>query len=151
MKYKPTRMAYEIYKAEKEKIAKRMESKGSAPFVEDVMNKDEFDASFNILQGELEASGATGYNSRSIAKELAKRESYVVSAAQADKLVEAADVLFASGELEGPIAKYEFMFGTERANQAWDKLDEVYHKMIEAGMTSEQSSKIISQVFFGSE
>lgn len=147
--YSPTKLAYEIYKKEREKIIHKMETRNYIVDVADQMTRDEFNDAFTAMNNEK-----MGMNPRQIAKELAKRQAYYATDKQAEKLVEAFDVMVERGDLPASLGtkidKYEFLFGTNRAREAWSVLQETYEELVASGMTGTEAGQLISQLYFGS-
>ena len=148
-KTQPTKLAYEIYKKEREKIVRRMESRGYIVDVGDQHSRVEFKHLFKELSAEKEDMSA-----RELAKELAKRQAYYATDKQAESLSKAFTILAEKGDLPASfgnfIEKWEFLYGTSRAREAWDLLGDKYHELVESGMLSEDAKNMISQIYFGS-
>ena len=153
--YSPSKLAYEIYATEREKIIRRMESGDYSTLdVGEKMTKDDFDLHFNILQGEYNAAGKTDFNARSLAKDLAKKQTYYVSPAAAEKTIEAFEK-----KMGQKIEKYELLYGSERTREFYNLLDEEYHEKKEEarklGMSEKDATiyakRYISYTYYGSE
>ena len=153
-KYQPSKLAYEIYKTEREKIVKKMERGGySILDVGEQMTKDDFDMQFNIAQGEMQLNGEK-YNPRSIATFLAKKQTYYVHPNQVDAIVSAYERAY-----DEKIEKHEVLLGSKSIRDFFLALDEEYHEIkgdaLSSGMNEKEATKYaknhISYTYFGSE
>lgn len=157
MTQKPSKLSYDIYKAEREKIVKRMERQGGDILdVQSVLSWEEYQNRFEGLVND----GLVGDMSpRQIAKEIAKAQTYYATNTQAKAISKAYEGLQREkGVPEDQIKRieeWEFLIGTDRAREVfegstWDDVKDLYHKLIDEGMSSNAASNYIKQNVFQS-
>ena len=154
---KPTRLSYDIYKAEREKIVKRMERQTGN--ILDVQSELSFDEYKNRFEGLVNDDLVGDMNPRQIAKEIAKAQTYYATNAQAKAIAAA----YKGMQVERGVPidevkvveEWEFLMGTDRAREifegsTWDDVKDLYHKLMDEGMESNEASNYIRQNIFGS-
>lgn len=154
---KPTKLSYDIYKAEREKIVKRMERQGGN--ILDVQSELSFNEYKNRFEGLVNDDLVGDMNPRQIAKEIAKAQTYYATNAQAKAIAAA----YKGMQVEKGVPideikvveEWEFLMGTDRAREifegsTWDDVKDLYHKMMDEGMSSKEANAYIRQNIFGS-
>lgn len=154
---KPTRLSYDIYKAERQKIVKRMERQtGNILNVQSELSFDEYK---NRFEGLVNDDLVGDMNPRQIAKEIAKAQTYYATNSQAKAIAQA----YKGMQIERGVPvdevkvveEWEFLMGTDRAREifegsTWDDVKDLYHKLVDEGMGSNEASNYIRQNIFGS-
>lgn len=152
-----SKMSYDIYKAEREKIIKRMERQ--AGNILDVQSELSLEEYRNRFAGLVNDGLVEGMTNRQIAREIAKAQTYYATNAQAKAIAAAYEGLQRQrGVPEEQIQKigeWEFLMGTDRAREifegsTWNDVKDLYYELKNAGLTSDESSNYIRQNIFGS-
>lgn len=154
---KPTKLSYDIYKAEREKIVKRMERQGGN--ILDVQSELSFNEYKNRFEGLVNDDLVGEMNPRQIAKEIAKAQTYYATNAQAKAMAAA----YKGMQVEKGVPvdeikvveEWEFLMGTDRAREVfegstWDDVKDLYYKLKNEGMSSNEADNYIRQNIFGS-
>lgn len=145
---------YDYYLREKAKIVVEMESHGAILDVADNYTKSEF-----VDMGTLLSSEYPDYNEKQLARLLAERQTYYLTAKEASVLDNAINNFW--NELGIPESErtqythYDLVYGTDKGRQLHDKFYSELKKlrekkMKEDGMTSQEASRYISKYIYGS-